>query len=88
MTNFELRNMAVVVVGKGGGGKRGGGGLGWGGGATPPPPPSPLFTLKPIPFQANSYDYGWVCLHGKHILDSIASICNSNDYNILQWNLY
>ena len=45
-------------------------------------------TLKPIPFQANSYDCYWVCLHGKHILDSIATICNSNDYNILQWNLY
>ena len=58
--------MAAVVVGKGGGGKH----------------PRPLFTLKPIPFQANSYDCGWVCLHGKHILHSIAKICNSNDYNI------
>ena len=65
--------MAAVVVGKGGGGKH---------------PPPPLFTLKPIPFQANSYDCAWVCLHGKHILDSIATICNRNDYNILQWNLY
>ena len=73
MTNFGLRNMAAVVVGKGGGGK----------------PPLPLlFTLKAIPFQANSYDCDWVCLHGKHILHSIATICNSNDYNILQWNLY
>ena len=44
--------------------------------------------IKAIPFQANSYDCGSVCLHGKHILDSIATICNSNDYNILQWNLY
>ena len=45
--------------------------------------PSLLFTLKAIPFQANSYDCGWVCLHGKHILHSIAKICNSNDYNIV-----
>ena len=27
-------------------------------------------------------------LHGKHVLHSIAKIFNSNDYNILQWNLY
>ena len=60
--------MAAVVVGKRGGASN-----------TPL-----LFTLKPIPFQANSYDSGSVCLHGKHILDSIATICNSNDYNILQ----
>ena len=73
MTNFGLRNMAAVVVRKGGGGK----------------PPLPLLvTLKAISFQANSYDCAWVCLHGKHILHSIATICNSNDYNILQWNLY
>ena len=65
--------MVAVVVGKGGGGKY---------------PPPLLFTLKPIPFQANSYDCGWVFLHGKHILDSFATICNSNDSNILQWNLY
>ena len=43
LTNFGLRNMAVVVVGKGGGGKH---------------PPPLLFTLKAIPFQANSYDCG------------------------------
>ena len=43
LTNFGLRNMAAVVVGKGGGGK----------------PLLPLlFTLKAIPFQANSYDCG------------------------------
>ena len=41
-SNFGLRNMAVVVVGKGGGGK----------------PPPLLFTLKAIPFQANSSDCG------------------------------
>ena len=61
--------MAAVVVGKGAGGK------------TLLPL---LFTLKLIPFKANSYDSGRVCLHGKHVLHSIATICNSNDYNILQ----
>ena len=43
LDKFGLRNMAAVLVGKGGGGK----------------PPLPLlFTLKAIPFQANSYDCG------------------------------
>ena len=60
--------MAAVVVGKGDGDV---------------PPPSLLFTLKEIPFQANSYDCGWVYPHGKHILHSIAKMCNSNDYNIV-----
>ena len=60
--------MPVVVVGKGDGGML---------------PPALLFSLKEIPFQADSYDCGWVCLHGKHILHSIAKICNSNDYNIV-----
>ena len=41
--------------------------------------PPLLFTLKAIPFQANSYDCGCVCLHGKHILQSIGTICNSNE---------
>ena len=62
--------MAAVVVGKGDGDVR-------------PRPPSLLFTLKEIPFQANSYDCGWVCPHGKYILHNIAKMCNSNDYNIV-----
>ena len=65
-SNFGLRNMAVVVVGKGGVGL-----------------PPLLFTLKAIPFQANSSDCGRVSLHDKHILHSIDKICNGNDYNIV-----
>ena len=42
-----------------------------------------LSTLKAILFQENNYDCGWVSLHGKHILHSIAKICNSIDYNIV-----
>ena len=60
--------MAAVVIGKGEGG--------WG-------PPPLLFTLKEIPFQANICDCSWVCPRGKHILHSIAKMCNSNDYNIV-----
>ena len=44
---------------------------------------SPATTLKAILFQENNYDCGWVSLHGKHILHSIAKICNSNDCNIV-----
>ena len=40
-------------------------------------PPPPLSTLKATPFQENSYHFGWVSVHGKHILHSIAKICNS-----------
>ena len=49
MTNFGLRNMAAVVVGKGGGGK---------------PPPLPLlFTLKAVPFQAKAMTVAeFVCM--------------------------
>ena len=42
-----------------------------------------LSTLKANLFQENNYDCGWVSLHGKHILHSIAKICNSSDYNIV-----
>ena len=42
-----------------------------------------LSTLKAILFQETNYDCGWVSLHGKHILHSIAKIYNSNDYNIV-----
>ena len=45
--------------------------------------PPLLSTLKAILFQENNYDCGWVSLHGKHILHSIAKIYNSNDYNIV-----
>ena len=43
--------------------------------------PRLLSTLKAIPFQENHYHFGWLSLHGKHILHSIAKICNSSDYN-------
>ena len=49
----------------------------------PPLPPPLLSRLKAIPFQENNYHFGWVSLHGKHILHSIAKICNSSDYNIV-----
>ena len=52
--------------------------------APPSPPPTPLLSrLKAIPFQENNYHFGWVSLHGEHILHSIAKICNSSDYNIV-----
>ena len=41
-------------------------------------PPSPT-----LPYHHRSYDCGLVCLHGKHILRSIAKICNNDDYNIV-----
>ena len=63
--------MAAVVVGKGGVGE------------APPPPPHLLSTLKAIPFQENNYHFGWVSLHGQHILHSIAKICNNSGYNIV-----
>ena len=46
-----------------------------------------LSTLKAILFQENNYYCGWVSLHGKHILHSIAKIRHSSDYNIVidQW---
>ena len=42
-----------------------------------------LSTLKAIPFQENNYHCGWVSLHGKHILHSIAKIFNSSGYDIV-----
>ena len=59
--------MAAVVVGKAGVGED----------------PPLLSTLKAIPFQENHYHFGWVFLHGKHILHSVAKICTSSDYNIV-----
>ena len=46
-----------------------------------------LSTLKAILFQENNYYCGWVSLHSKHILHSIAKIRHSSDYNIVidQW---
>ena len=46
---FPLDQFWVEKHGCGGGRERG-----WG----QAPPPPPLLTLKPIPFQANSYDRG------------------------------
>ena len=61
--------MAAVVVGKGGGGK----------------PPSAIYIKGKFPLkQSGMTVHGQVCLHGKHILHRIATICNSNDYDILQ----
>ena len=42
-----------------------------------------LSTLKAIPFQENNYHCGCVSLHGKHVLHTVAKICNSGDYNIV-----
>ena len=61
--------MAAVVVGKRGVGE--------------PPTPLLLSTVKAIPFQENNYHFGWVSLHGQHILHSIAKICNNSGYNIV-----
>ena len=42
-----------------------------------------LSTLMAIPFQENIYHFGWVSLHGKHIVHSVAKICNSSDYIVI-----
>ena len=42
-----------------------------------------LSTLMAIPFQGNIYHFGWVSLHGKHILHSVAKMCNSSDYIVI-----
>ena len=51
------------------------------GGGGKPPFPSPTIYIK-----GNSLSSKQLWLHGKHILHSIAKICNSSDYNIvIKW---
>ena len=68
--------MAAVVVGKGGGGKH------------PPPPAAIYIKANSLSRETAMTVAEFVCMVSIIILDSIATICNSNNYSILQWNVY